>query len=88
MLKKYIQSAMHRATYEQLGDGTFYAEIPGLDGLWANGSTLEACRDELHSVLEGWIIIKLRFGDDLPIINDINLTPPLVPVEDEEEAIA
>lgn len=74
MLTKYIQAAMHRATYELLGDGTFYGEIPGLDGLWANASTLEACRDELQESLEEWIALGLQLGHPLPVVDDIDLS--------------
>lgn len=86
MLAKYIQAALHHATYEQLGDSSFYAEIPGLDGLWANATTLEACRDELKSVLEGWIVLGLRLGHELPIVDEIDLTPPLVSIGEGELA--
>ena len=44
MLTNYIRSAMRRATYEILPDGTFYGEIPGFQGVWANSATLEGCR--------------------------------------------
>jgi predicted RNase H-like HicB family nuclease len=44
LLTKYIQTAMRHAHYEIIGDGTFYAEVPGFDGLWANADTLEECR--------------------------------------------
>ncbi len=53
MLTSYIQAAMHRATYEILSeDGSYYGEIPRFQGVWANAPTLEACREELQSVLE------------------------------------
>ncbi len=73
MLTKYIQTAMHQATYELLEDGTFYGEIAGLQGVYANAKTLEACRDLLQEVLEGWIILGLRLQHQLPIINNIDL---------------
>lgn len=85
MLTNYLQAAMHRAVYEPIDDGTFFAEIPGFDGLWANAETLEACRDELLEVLEGWIILGLRLGHTLPVIDGIDLTPALVPVQEEQE---
>lgn len=28
---------------------------------------------ELQPVLEGWLLVKIRYGDDLPIIEEINL---------------
>lgn len=77
MLTSYIQSAMRRAKYEILTDGTFYAEIPDLPGVWANASTLEDCRLELQEVLEGWIVLGLRMGHSLPVIDGIALAMQL-----------
>jgi predicted RNase H-like HicB family nuclease len=74
MLTAYIKAAMKRAKYEILkDDGTFYGEIPALKGVWANAKTLEACRDELEEVVEGWILLGLRFNDPLPILDGIDL---------------
>ncbi len=75
MLTKYIQAAMHQATYELLGDGTFYGEIPDFQGVWANADTLEACRDELQSALEDWMLV--RISDSLPLrfLDGIDLNP-------------
>ena len=77
MLTRYIDAAMRKAKYKLLGkrEGIF-GEIPGFRGLWANAKTLESCRDELKSVLEDWLIIKLRNNDsDLPVVEGINLNP-------------
>ena len=76
MLTQYVQAAMHLATYELLEDGTFYGEIPAFPGAYANAETLEACRDLLQEVLEGWIILGLRLQHNLPLLDGINLTPP------------
>lgn len=87
MLTKYIAAAMHRATYEILeDDGTFFGRIPACQGVWANEDTLEACRDELESVLEGWIILGLRLGHTLPVIDEMNLTPDLTQMPQEQVA--
>jgi len=74
MLTNYIHSAMRRAAYEILSDGTFYGEIPGFQGVWANAATLEGCRDELQEVPEGWIVLGLRMGHSLPLLDGIALT--------------
>lgn len=66
MLTKYIIAAMHKATYEILSDGTFYGEIPGFQGVYANADTLESCREQLQEVLEGWIILGLRLRHPMP----------------------
>jgi predicted RNase H-like HicB family nuclease len=74
MLTDYIRAAMGRATYEILQDGTFYGEIPGFQGVYANAETLEACREDLREVLEGWIVLGLRLGHSLPVLEGINLS--------------
>ena len=75
MLTEYIRAAMRRARYEILkDDGTFYGEIPGFNGVYANADTLEACREELQEVLEGWIVLGLRLGHKLPVVDGIELT--------------
>jgi predicted RNase H-like HicB family nuclease len=69
MLTDYLREAMRLAHYELMENGGFFATIPGLKGLWAEDATLEACREELQSTLEDWIMIKVRFGDqDLPVL--------------------
>jgi predicted RNase H-like HicB family nuclease len=65
MLTAYINEAMSRATYKILEDSTRFGEVPGLQGVWANATTFEACRCELQEVLEGWLILKLRDNDDI-----------------------
>lgn len=73
MLIAYIQAAMHQARYEILEDGTYYGEIPGFDGVYADADSLEACRDELQEVLEDWLLIGLRLGHSLPVTDGIDL---------------
>jgi predicted RNase H-like HicB family nuclease len=67
MITEYIQAAMKHAKYELLSDGTFYSEIPNCPGVYANEKTLEECRMLLQEVLEGWIILGLRLGHELPL---------------------
>ena len=73
MLIKYIQTAMNQASYEILEDGTFYGEIAEFPGVYANAETLEACRELLQEVLEGWMILGLRLQHQLPVIDNIDL---------------
>ena len=67
MLTEYIQAALKKAHYEILEDHTYYGEIPGLQGVWANEPTLEQCRKILQEVLEDWIVLGLRLGHTLPV---------------------
>ena len=74
MLTSYIQSAMRHAKYEILSDGTYYGEIPGFQGVYVDANSLEDCREQLQEVLEGWILLGLRLGHTLPIIDGIDLS--------------
>ena len=75
MLIIYIQNAMRLAKYEILEDGQYYGEIPGFQGVWAQAENLEACREELQSALEDWLILGLRMGHKLPVVAGIQLLP-------------
>ncbi|MBI2804775.1 MAG: type II toxin-antitoxin system HicB family antitoxin [Planctomycetes bacterium] len=78
MLTEYISAALHEARYELLPDGEgYYGEIPALPGVWADGPTLELCREELRQALEGWVVLGLRLGHALPILDGINLNAPV-----------
>ena len=69
MLTEYIAEAMRRAAYKILEDGTYYGEVPELPGTWANGSTLELCREQLQEVVEEWIAVGLAHGSTFPQLN-------------------
>jgi predicted RNase H-like HicB family nuclease len=74
MLTEYIQAALQRAKYEIFPeDQTYYGEIPGFQGVWANRDTLEACREELREVLEDWLLLRLRSDHALPVVDGISL---------------
>ena len=67
-LTSYIEAAMERANCEKLEDATYGAEIPGLDGVIAFGTTLRQCEQELRSTLEDWILVGLHLGHTVPVI--------------------
>ena len=75
MLTKYLQAALHHASYEILSDdGSFYGEIPICNGVFANATTLEACREQLLEVLEEWILLRIYKNLPLPVIDGIEIT--------------
>lgn len=65
MLSGYIHRQLARATYKLLEDGTYFGAIRGLQGVWADASSLEGCRSELAEVLESWLVVKLRSGEHI-----------------------
>jgi len=73
MLLEYIQGAIEKAEYKKLDDGTWFAEIPGFEGVWANGNSVEECRKELAEVLDEWLVLKLRDKDPVPVVKGIDL---------------
>lgn len=76
VLADYMREAMRLADYELMEKDRFFTTIPTLRGLWAEEATLEACREELQSTLEDWIMIRVRLGDtDFPVLNGIDLNP-------------
>jgi len=65
---------MGKAKYEILpDDGTFYGEVVGFNGVYANADTLEACRDELEEVLEEWLLLRVALHLPLPVVDGIEL---------------
>jgi predicted RNase H-like HicB family nuclease len=75
MLTAYLDAAMRKANYELLSeDQSFYAEIPGFDGVYASHSTLEGCREELREVLEEWLLFRISRKLPLPIVDGLELT--------------
>lgn len=73
MLLEYINNAMRRASYEKLEDGTYFGKILDCPGVLAFHPTLFGCQEELRSALEGWLLVKLRHGDPIPVIESIDL---------------
>jgi predicted RNase H-like HicB family nuclease len=73
MLTEYISAALRKAQYKVLDEGSWFAEIPGFDGVWANGATVEDCREELREVLEEWLILKIRDKDVIPHIGGLEI---------------
>ncbi len=74
MLTKYIKTVLRHAKYEILDDdGSFYGEIPVCNGVYANATTLEECREQLEEVLEEWILFRVYKNLSLPIIDGIEL---------------
>ena len=74
MLTEYLRLAMARAHYELLGEGEgFCGEIPGFEGVLAQGNTLEECREELGSTLEDWLLFRVSGHLPIPVIGGLDL---------------
>ncbi len=77
MIREYLDAAMQRAHYELIEDEEpFYGEVPDLQGVWATGKTLEACRQNLAEVVDGWILIRFARGLSIPPLGEVRITLP------------
>ena len=82
MLTEYVERAMSRGTYEKLDDGTYCGRIPECPGTIAFGETLYQCQTELRGVLEGWLLVKIRHGDYLPVLDGLDLNKGIPTLEE------
>lgn len=70
MIVEYIEAALEKARYDMIKDKRpFYVEVPGLEGVYATGKTLEECRKNLSEVIDDWIVVRLRKGLSVPPID-------------------
>lgn len=83
LLSDYVTCAMAHAVYDKLDDGSYTGGIPPCKGVVAFGSTLYDCEATLRSTLEEWIILGLKLGHPLPVIDniDLNITATREPVD-------
>ncbi|MEK7665211.1 MAG: type II toxin-antitoxin system HicB family antitoxin [Patescibacteria group bacterium] len=60
MFNEFIEKKLKSAKYKILKDGSYFGEIRGAKGVWANAKNLEDCRQELREVLEDWFLLKIQ----------------------------
>ena len=76
MIRDYLDASMATAQYELLhDDGSWYGEIPLLDGVYANALTRNECQRELESVLEEWILFRVSEHLPIPTVGDFAILP-------------
>ncbi|MDO8620596.1 MAG: type II toxin-antitoxin system HicB family antitoxin [bacterium] len=66
MLSHYILQQMRKARFKRLSDGTYFGDILGIRGVWANARTLSGCKKELQEVLEDWMVLSLKMDKKIP----------------------
>jgi len=66
MVNEYIQKQIKKARIKKLADGTYFAEVAGLRGVWANGKTKILAQKELAEVIEEWLLLKVQQKEKVP----------------------
>jgi predicted RNase H-like HicB family nuclease len=73
ILSGYLDHAVSQAEYDKLEDGTYVGRIPSCTGVIAFGESLANCQRELRSTLEDWLLLGIKLGHTLPVIDGIDL---------------
>lgn len=73
VLTDYLNRALAEAEYDKLEDRTFSGRIPSCKGVIAFGLSLRECETELRSTLEDWVLVGLKLGHPLPVLDSIDL---------------
>jgi predicted RNase H-like HicB family nuclease len=83
VLSDYMAEALAQAVLDKLEDGSYAGRIHACRGVVAFANTLRACKDELRSILEDWILVGLRLQHKLPVVGgiDLNKEPLREPVD-------
>ena len=72
VLSDYVDAALQQAEYDKLADGSFSGRIASCTGVIAFAMTLGQCERELRSTLEDWILMGLKLGHELPVLEGID----------------
>jgi predicted RNase H-like HicB family nuclease len=74
---------MAQAEYDKLEDNSFAGRIASCKGVLSFGATLKECEEELRSTLEDWLLVGLKLGHSLPVVDgiDLNKEPEYEPLE-------
>lgn len=74
LIGRYVNAAMKTVVPSQLDDGSWFAEITVLKGVWGSGDNPHDALVELKDVLIDWLLLKIEHEDqDIPILEGINL---------------
>jgi predicted RNase H-like HicB family nuclease len=74
LIDRYVLCAMRAVVVERLEDLSYFAEIPGFQGVWADGRSGRVAERELEAALRAWVELKIEHGDrDLPVVGGIDL---------------
>ena len=73
MIRSYLDAALSRARHTHFEDGSYGAEVRGLRGVIATGSTIEVCRKELEEAVEEWVLVRVSKGLAVPALGTVKI---------------
>jgi predicted RNase H-like HicB family nuclease len=75
---RYIEIEENTEDGDEFPDQRYIGTIPPCQGVIGIGATMEECRQDTQESLEGWILLGVRFGHKLPVIDGIDINPVAV----------
>ena len=57
---------MKKAKFKKIDGKTYFGEIVGIRGVWANSRTLSECKKQLQEVFEDWLVVSLKTDKKIP----------------------
>ena len=73
-LRQYIEQALRLAQYRLDPESPLIvAHVPGADGFYAQGESVEDAREALTDVIEGNVLLALQLGLPVPHLPNIEI---------------
>jgi predicted RNase H-like HicB family nuclease len=66
---EYVRLALSYADYSQNEDESWTVEIPVLPGCVTWGDTRSEAALMAEDAIQGWLVLALRFGDVIPLLD-------------------
>lgn len=74
LIRRYAHAAASHAVFDRLEGGRWYGEVRALQGVWADGDSIDEVRETLEEVVEDWAMFRIERGDrDIPLVDTIDL---------------
>jgi len=70
---EYVRLALSYAIFSQNEDGSWTVEVPVLPGCVTWGETRAEAAIMAEDAVQGWLMTALRFGDEIPALDNSSL---------------
>lgn len=67
---EYVRLALSYSVFQQDETGAWTVEVPVLPGCFTWGQTRAEAATMAEDAVQGWLVTALRFGDEVPVIDN------------------
>lgn len=77
LVRAYARRAEGHSWLREADPGVWVATVAGLDGVYGDGPSEDAAREDLRSSVVGWVAVMRRLSLKIPVLDglDLNLPP-------------